>query len=152
MGVGRMLLSLDYEAADGGAEAALAFAGPCQAISLGIDVEPSTEPAALVLLHQGEPLPQKPLVRCLPCASPDIRAPAASGNPIPLFTVHQWCVHPGLHGQSRVYTTAGADTTADTTAPAVVSALCLQLPRHTWRSGPCLPFCGKPRSYSICPA
>ena len=64
-GVGRMLLSLDYEAADAAAEAALAFAGPCQAISLGIEVEPSTEPASLVLLHQGEPLPQKPLVCCL---------------------------------------------------------------------------------------
>ena len=64
MGIGRVLLSLDYEAADTGAEAALAFAGPCQAISLGLDVKPSTEPAALVLLHQGEPLLQKPLVCC----------------------------------------------------------------------------------------
>ncbi len=65
-GAGKMLLTLDYEPADAAAEAALAFAGPCQAISLGIEVEPSTEPASLVLLHQGEQLPQKPLVCCLP--------------------------------------------------------------------------------------
>ena len=64
VGVARMLLSLDYEAANSGAEAALAIAGPCQAISLGIDVEPSTEPAGLLLLHNGEPIPQKPLVCC----------------------------------------------------------------------------------------
>ncbi len=63
-GGSRMLLSLDYEPADAAAEAALAFAGPCQAISLGIEVEPSTEPASLVLLHHGELLPQKPLVCC----------------------------------------------------------------------------------------
>ncbi len=56
------MLSLDYTAADAGAEAALAAAGPARAILLGVEVEPSSAPASLVILHQGQPLPQKPLV------------------------------------------------------------------------------------------
>ena len=56
------MLSLDYTAADAGAEAALAAAGPARAILLGVEVEPSSAPASLVILHNGQPLPQKPLV------------------------------------------------------------------------------------------
>lgn len=64
-GVGKpvsLLLSLDHKAANPAAEAALNLAGPCQAISLGVEVEPSTAPAALVLLMNGEVLPQRPMV------------------------------------------------------------------------------------------
>ena len=63
VGIGRMLLSLDYKPTDAAAEAALAFAGPCEPISLGVEVEPSTDPASLIILYNGEPLLQKPLVR-----------------------------------------------------------------------------------------
>ena len=56
------MLSLDYTPADAGAEAALAAAGPARAILLGVEVEPSSAPASLVILHNGQPLPQKPLV------------------------------------------------------------------------------------------
>ena len=60
------MLSLDYTAADAGAEAALAAAGPARAILLGVEVEPSSAPASLVILHNGQPLLQKPLV-CKTC-------------------------------------------------------------------------------------
>jgi len=57
------LLSLDRVPTSAGAKAALAFAGPGQEISIGIEVQPNTEPASLILLHNGEPIPLKPLVR-----------------------------------------------------------------------------------------
>lgn len=53
-----MLLSLEYIPADAAAlaaaEAARAYAGPAQAIPLGVEVEPSTLPTKLVILHNGE--------------------------------------------------------------------------------------------------
>lgn len=47
-----MLLSLDYKPADPGAEAALSFAGTCQASSLGISVGPSSNhPSYICPMH-----------------------------------------------------------------------------------------------------
>ena len=65
MGPCTVLLSLDRAATGAGVEAALACAGPSQSITLGIDIDPGTEAAGLVMLHKGERLPQKPLVCCL---------------------------------------------------------------------------------------
>ena len=71
MGPCTVLLSLDRAATGAGVEAALACAGPSQSITLGIDIDPGTEAAALVMLHKGERLPQKPLVCCLALLSCD---------------------------------------------------------------------------------
>ena len=89
------MLSLDYTAADAGAEAALAAAGPPRAILLGVEVEPSNAPASLVILHQGEPLPQKPLVSRT-CMLPQLcqaRVPGADMEcmvPHVPFPLHAW--------------------------------------------------------------
>lgn len=73
-GVGRpvsMLLSLDYKPADAAAEAALAYAGPAQAIRLGVEVEPSTLPAKLVIFYNGEIPPVRRLVNMHANTLPD---------------------------------------------------------------------------------
>ena len=52
--------------ADAAAKAAVAAAGPAQPLACSIQVEPSTAPAALVLIQNGRPLPQRTLVNQQP--------------------------------------------------------------------------------------
>lgn len=57
-----LALSVSCRPADAGAEAAVAAAGPAQPLVCALEVEPSTAPAAIVLLHDGQHLPQRELV------------------------------------------------------------------------------------------
>lgn len=57
-----LALSVSCRPADAGAEAAVAAAGPAQPLVCALEVEPSTAPAAIVLLHDGQQLPQRELV------------------------------------------------------------------------------------------
>ena len=58
-------LSVKCRPADADAATAVAAAGPPQPLVCALEVEPSTAPAAILLLHDGQPLPQRELVRPL---------------------------------------------------------------------------------------
>ncbi len=64
-----LTLSIKCRLADADAASAVAAAGPPQPLVCALEVEPSTAPAAILLLHDGQPLPQCELVR-LPCHAP----------------------------------------------------------------------------------
>lgn len=58
-----LALTVRCQPAGAEAEAAVAAAGPPQPLALGLEVEPSTAPAEIMLLHNGVRLPQRELVR-----------------------------------------------------------------------------------------
>ncbi len=75
-----LALSVACRPSGAGAEAAVAAAGPAQPLMCALEVEPSTAPAAIVLLHDGRPLPQRELVLCFVTLCPGLFGPIPFGR------------------------------------------------------------------------